>query len=130
MSEDATDVLPQSLYFGYEAVIGLEVHTHLRTHSKLFSPAPVAYGDEPNHNVHPIDLGMPGVLPVLNGAVIDLAIRLGISTHSTVNHRSVFSRKNYFYPDLPKGYQISQYDEPTVSDGWLDIEVPIADQSE
>jgi aspartyl-tRNA(Asn)/glutamyl-tRNA(Gln) amidotransferase subunit B len=92
----------------YEVVIGLEVHTHLRTRSKLFSPAPVRYGDEPNHDVHPIDLGLPGVLPVLNEAVIELAIRLGLAIDGTVNRRSVFSRKNYFYPDLPKGYQISQ----------------------
>ncbi len=112
------------LYYGYEAVIGLEVHTHLKTESKLFSPAPVAYGDEPNQNTHPIDLALPGVLPVLNEGVIDLAIRLGLATESSVNRRSVFSRKNYFYPDLPKGYQISQYDEPTVSDGWLEIEYP------
>ena len=108
----------------YEVVIGLEVHTHLATESKLFSPAPVRYGDAPNHNVHPIDLGMPGVLPVLNERVVALAIRLGIATHSTVNLRSVFARKNYFYPDLPKGYQISQFEEPVVSDGWIDIELP------
>lgn len=118
MSEDNANY-----YLGYEPVIGLEVHTHLRTESKLFSPAPVAYGDAPNHNTHPIDLALPGVLPVLNRGVIDLAIRLGLATHSTINSRSVFSRKNYFYPDLPKGYQISQYEEPTVSGGWLEIEV-------
>ncbi len=106
----------------YEVVIGLEVHTHLKTESKLFSPAPIRYGDKPNHNVHPIDLGMPGVLPVLNREVVDLAIRLGLATHAVVNKRSVFSRKNYFYPDLPKGYQISQYEEPVVSDGWIEIE--------
>ena len=117
--------MTENLYYGYEVVIGLEVHTHLKTDSKLFSPAPVRYGDEPNHDVHPIDLALPGVLPVLNADVVELAIRLGLATHSTVNHRSVFSRKNYFYPDLPKGYQISQYDEPTVSGGWLDIEVPV-----
>jgi aspartyl-tRNA(Asn)/glutamyl-tRNA(Gln) amidotransferase subunit B len=110
----------------YEVVIGLEVHTHLKTESKLFSPAPVRYGDAPNHDVHPIDLGMPGVLPVLNEKVIALAIRLGLATHSQVNTRSVFSRKNYFYPDLPKGYQISQYEEPVVSDGWIEIEVEVA----
>jgi len=109
----------------YEVLIGLEVHTYLITESKLFSPAPVRYGDEPNHNVHPIDLGLPGVLPVLNGAVVELAIRLGLAIHGTVNPRSVFARKNYFYPDLPKGYQISQYAEPTVSEGWLEIEVPV-----
>jgi len=111
------------LYERYESVIGLEVHTHLRTTSKLFSPAPVRYGDPPNHDVHPIDLGMPGVLPVLNERVVDLAIRLGLATNSTVNSHSVFARKNYFYPDLPKGYQISQYEEPVVSDGFIDIDV-------
>jgi aspartyl-tRNA(Asn)/glutamyl-tRNA(Gln) amidotransferase subunit B len=107
----------------YEVVIGLEVHTHLKTDSKLFSPAPVRYGDDPNHDVHPIDLAMPGVLPVLNERVVELAIRLGLATHSRINNRSVFSRKNYFYPDLPKGYQISQFDEPVVSEGWIEIEV-------
>jgi len=114
----------------YEAVIGLEVHTHLKTQSKLFSPAPVRYGDEPNHDVHPIDLGLPGVLPVLNEGVIDLAIRLGVAIHATVNERSVFARKNYFYPDLPKGYQISQYEHPVVSNGWIDIEVPAEVESQ
>jgi len=111
----------------YEVVIGLEVHTHLKTASKLFSPAPVRYGDEPNHCVHWIDLALPGVLPVLNERVVDLAIRLGLATHSRINPRSVFSRKNYFYPDLPKGYQISQYDEPVVSQGWIEIELPGGD---
>jgi aspartyl-tRNA(Asn)/glutamyl-tRNA(Gln) amidotransferase subunit B len=110
----------------YEPVIGLEVHTHLRTESKLFSPAPVRYGDPPNHDVHPIDLAMPGVLPVLNEEVIELAIRLGIATNSTVNTRSIFARKNYFYPDLPKGYQISQYEDPVVSNGWIDVDVPVS----
>jgi len=108
----------------YEPVIGLEVHTHLRTESKLFSPAPVAYGNAPNHDIHAIDLGLPGVLPVLNERVVELAIRLGLAIHATVNLRSVFARKNYFYPDLPKGYQISQYEDPVVSDGWIEIEVP------
>jgi len=109
----------------YEMVIGLEVHTHLKTESKLFSPAPVQYGLEPNHSVHPIDLALPGVLPVLNERVVELAIRLGLSIHATVNPLSIFARKNYFYPDLPKGYQISQFEEPVVSDGWLDIEVEV-----
>lgn len=107
----------------YEMVIGLEVHTHLKTASKLFSPAPVRYGEEPNHSVHPIDLALPGVLPVLNERVVELAIRLGLAIHATVNEESIFARKNYFYPDLPKGYQISQFEEPIVSEGWLDIEV-------
>ncbi|MCR9095979.1 MAG: Asp-tRNA(Asn)/Glu-tRNA(Gln) amidotransferase subunit GatB [bacterium] len=107
----------------YEMVIGLEVHTHLKTESKLFSPAPVRYGEAPNHSVHPIDLALPGVLPVLNERVVELAIRLGLAIHATVNEQSIFARKNYFYPDLPKGYQISQFEEPVVSVGWLDIEV-------
>ena len=107
----------------WEVVIGLEVHTHLRTASKLFSPAPVTYGAAPNHSVHPIDLALPGVLPVLNERVVELAIRLGLAIHATVNPHSVFARKNYFYPDLPKGYQISQFEEPLVSGGWIEIEV-------
>jgi aspartyl-tRNA(Asn)/glutamyl-tRNA(Gln) amidotransferase subunit B len=106
----------------YEMVIGLEVHTHLKTESKLFSPAPVRYGEAPNHSVHPVDLALPGVLPVLNERVVELAIRLGLSIHATVNPLSIFARKNYFYPDLPKGYQISQFEEPIVSDGWLEID--------
>ena len=109
----------------YELVIGLEVHTHLKTASKLFSPAPVRYGDAPNHAVHVIDLAMPGVLPVLNERAVELAIRLGLAIHATVNPVSVFARKNYFYPDLPKGYQISQYEDPIVSKGWLEIDVAL-----
>ncbi len=107
----------------YEMVIGLEVHTHLKTKSKLFSPAPVVYGAAPNHSIHPIDIALPGVLPVLNDHVVELAIRLGLAIHATVNVHSVFARKNYFYPDLSKGYQISQFEEPIVSGGWLDIDV-------
>jgi len=111
----------------WEMVIGLEVHAHLKTASKLFSPAPVLYGAEPNHAVHPIDLALPGVLPVLNERVVELAIRLGLAIHATVRPHSVFARKNYFYPDLPKGYQISQYEEPIVSEGWLEIDVEDSD---
>ncbi len=105
----------------YEAVIGLEVHAQLRTDSKLFSPAPVAYGEEPNHSVHPICLALPGVLPVLNERAVDLAIRAALATHCTVHTRSEFARKNYFYPDLPKGYQISQYEAPIATGGWIDV---------
>ncbi len=105
----------------YETVIGLEVHVHLRTDSKLFSPAPVVYGAPPNHAVHPIDLGLPGVLPSLNRRAVELAIRAALATHCEVQARSIFARKNYFYPDLPKGYQISQYEEPLATGGWLEI---------
>jgi aspartyl-tRNA(Asn)/glutamyl-tRNA(Gln) amidotransferase subunit B len=106
----------------YEVVIGLEVHVHLRTDSKLFSPAPVRYGDPPNHDTHPIDLGMPGVLPVLNRRVVELGVRAALATHCNVHPQSIFARKNYFYPDLPKGYQISQYEDPLATGGWLEID--------
>jgi len=105
----------------YELVIGLEVHAQLRTNSKLFSPAPVRYGAEPNHNVAPVCLALPGVLPVLNRRAVECAILAGLATHCTIHPRSVFARKNYFYPDLPKGYQISQFEDPIATDGWVDI---------
>ncbi len=105
----------------YETVIGLEVHVHLATESKLFSPAPVRYGDAPNHAVDPIDLGLPGVLPVMNERVVELGLRAALATHCTIHGTSVFARKNYFYPDLPKGYQISQFEEPLATAGWLEI---------
>ena len=108
---------------GWEAVIGLEVHAQLRTASKLFSPAPVDYGLPPNHAVHPICLALPGVLPVLNRRAVELAIRAGLATHGEIRRHSVFARKNYFYPDLPKGYQISQYEEPVIAGGWLHVAV-------
>jgi aspartyl-tRNA(Asn)/glutamyl-tRNA(Gln) amidotransferase subunit B len=106
----------------YEVVIGLEVHVQLRTESKLFSPAPVTYGEPPNHSVHPIDLGLPGVLPVVNRRAVELATRAALALGCKVHRRSVFARKNYFYPDLPKGYQISQYEEPLATEGRLDVE--------
>jgi aspartyl-tRNA(Asn)/glutamyl-tRNA(Gln) amidotransferase subunit B len=109
----------------YEVVVGLEVHVHLRTESKLFSPAPVRYGEPPNHAVHPVDLGLPGVLPVLNRRAVELGVRAALATHCTVHPHSVFARKNYFYPDLPKGYQISQYEEPLATGGWLEIDAPL-----
>jgi len=105
----------------FEVVIGLEVHTQLRTASKLFSPAPVSYGEPPNHSVHPICLALPGVLPVLNARAVELAIRMALVTHCRVHRRSVFARKNYFYPDLPKGYQISQYEDPIATGGWIEV---------
>ena len=106
----------------YELVVGLEVHVHLATRSKLFSPAPVTYGAPPNHAVHEIDLGLPGVLPVLNRRVIELGVRAALATNCQVHPHSIFARKNYFYPDLPKGYQISQFEEPLATEGWLEFE--------
>jgi len=104
----------------WETVIGLEVHTELATATKLFCGCPNHFGDEPNTNVCPVCLGLPGSLPVLNEQAVELAIRLGRALHSTVQ-RSVFARKNYFYPDMPKDYQISQYDLPINAGGWLDL---------
>ena len=107
----------------YEVVIGLETHVHLRTKSKLFSPAPVRYGEAPNHSVHPVRLALPGVLPVINRRAVELAIRVSLATHCTVHERSIFARKNYFYPDLPKGYQISQFEEPLATEGWIEFSI-------
>jgi aspartyl-tRNA(Asn)/glutamyl-tRNA(Gln) amidotransferase subunit B len=107
----------------WETVIGLEIHTQLATKSKIFSGASTTYGAEPNTQACAVDLGLPGVLPVLNAEVVRMAAMFGLATHSTVAPRSVFARKNYFYPDLPKGYQISQYELPIVHDGYLDIEL-------
>jgi aspartyl-tRNA(Asn)/glutamyl-tRNA(Gln) amidotransferase subunit B len=105
----------------YELVIGLEVHAQLKTRTKIFCSCPVAYGGEPNTNVCPVCLGLPGVLPVLNDEVVRLAIRTGLALGCSIAPRSRFARKHYFYPDLPKGYQITQYLEPLAFDGWLDI---------
>jgi len=107
----------------WETVIGLEIHTQLATRSKIFSGASTTYGAEPNTQACAVDLGLPGVLPVLNAEVVRMAAMFGLATHSTVASRSVFARKNYFYPDLPKGYQISQFELPIVHDGYLDIEL-------
>jgi aspartyl-tRNA(Asn)/glutamyl-tRNA(Gln) amidotransferase subunit B len=107
----------------WEAVIGLEVHCQLSTNSKIFSGAAIAYGAEPNTQACPIDLGMPGVLPVLNGDAVKKAVTFGLSVDAEIARRCVFARKHYFYPDLPKGYQISQYELPIVANGHLDIEM-------
>ena len=106
---------------GWEVVIGLEIHTQLATRSKIFSAASTAYGAEPNTQACLVDLGYPGVLPVLNEEVVHMAAMFGLSVNATVAPRSVFARKNYFYPDLPKGYQISQYELPIVEHGELFI---------
>ena len=107
----------------YEAVIGLEVHVHLATASKLFCSCPNSFGDEPNTNVCEVCSGMPGVLPVLNRKAVEYATRMALAVHATVNQRSQFARKNYFYPDMPKAYQISQFELPLCEHGWLDITV-------
>ncbi|HSD75526.1 MAG TPA: Asp-tRNA(Asn)/Glu-tRNA(Gln) amidotransferase subunit GatB [Steroidobacteraceae bacterium] len=105
----------------WETVIGLEIHAQLATRSKIFSGSPTAYGAPPNTQANLVDLGYPGVLPVLNGAALRMAIKFGLATRANIARRSIFARKNYFYPDLPKGYQISQYERPVVERGRLDI---------
>lgn len=108
-------------YSDYEGVMGLEVHAHLLTNSKLFCGCSTKFGAEPNSHTCPTCMGLPGALPVLNKRVVDFAIKLGLALHCDINGRSIFARKNYFYPDLPKGYQISQYEEPICENGYLDI---------
>ncbi len=105
----------------WETVIGLEIHAQLATTSKIFSGASTAYGADPNTQACAVDLGLPGVLPVLNGGVVKMAIKFGLAVNAEIGHESVFARKNYFYPDLPKGYQISQYELPIVGPGQISI---------
>ncbi len=105
----------------WETVVGLEIHAQLATRAKIFSGSPTAYGAPPNTQANLVDLGYPGVLPVLNGEAVRMAVKFGLATGATIAARSIFARKNYFYPDLPKGYQISQYERPVVEDGALDI---------
>jgi aspartyl-tRNA(Asn)/glutamyl-tRNA(Gln) amidotransferase subunit B len=107
----------------WETVIGLEIHTQLATKSKIFSGAATAYGAEPNTQACAVDLGLPGVLPVLNEQAVNMAVKFGLAIEAEIAPYSVFARKNYFYPDLPKGYQISQFELPIVGNGHLDIDV-------
>jgi aspartyl-tRNA(Asn)/glutamyl-tRNA(Gln) amidotransferase subunit B len=107
----------------YEPVIGLEVHAQMLTESKAFCGCSSRFGSKPNTNVCPVCLGMPGTLPVLNRALVEFIIRMGLAVNCTIAPRSVFARKNYFYPDLPKGYQISQYEEPICADGTVEIDL-------
>jgi aspartyl-tRNA(Asn)/glutamyl-tRNA(Gln) amidotransferase subunit B len=107
----------------YETVIGLEVHVQLLTNSKIFCGCATRFGDPPNTNVCPVCLGLPGTLPVLNKHAVELAMRASLALNCTVHEHSRFARKNYFYPDLPKGYQISQYELPLATNGWIEIDL-------
>ena len=101
----------------YDPVIGLEVHVELSTQTKLFCPAEVHFGGEPNSQLTPVSLGLPGSLPVVNRTAIDYAVKLGLALHCNIAEWSQFARKNYFYPDMPRDYQISQYDKPLNGEG-------------
>jgi aspartyl-tRNA(Asn)/glutamyl-tRNA(Gln) amidotransferase subunit B len=107
----------------FETIIGLEVHVELKTKSKIFSPSLNAFGDEPNENVNPVDLAYPGTLPVLNEEAVNYAMKAAMALNCDIATHTKFDRKNYFYPDNPKAYQISQFDQPIGENGWIDIEV-------
>src|SRR5258707_99410 len=125
MAESASEgaVLGLEVLAKYEPVIGLEVHVQLLTRTNIFCGCSTRFGDPPNTNVCPVCLGLPGTLPVLNKRAVEMAMRASLALHCTVHDHSRFARKNYFYPDLPKGYQISQYELPLATGGWLEVEV-------
>src|ERR1700687_782846 len=106
----------------FEPVIGLEVHVHLLTATKIFCSCSTRFGNPPNSNVCPVCLGLPGALPVLNRKAVEFATLAAMALNCEIRETSIFARKNYFYPDLPKGYQISQYDKPLAEHGFIDIE--------
>src|SRR5271166_4337236 len=123
MTKFATEsAITPELLAKYEPVIGLEVHAQLLTKTKIFCGCSTRFGDAPNSNVCPVCLGLPGTLPVLNKRAVEMGIRAALALNCTVHEHSRFARKNYFYPDLPKGYQISQYELPLATGGWIEIE--------
>ena len=124
------DVRPELFVDGYEVVIGIEIHCQLNTESKIFSSAPTDFGHEPNTQASIVDLGLPGVLPVLNAGVVDRALKFGIGVNAELGLFNTFDRKNYFYPDLPKGYQITQMANPIVGEGYIDVVVNEGEKNE
>ena len=124
MTTTTTDLVPfEEATARYDTVLGIEVHVELGTRSKMFCPAPAVFGEEANTSVSPVSLGLPGALPVVNRSAVEFAIRIGLALNCQIAETCRFARKNYFYPDVPKNYQISQFDEPIAFDGWLDVEL-------
>src|SRR5512134_1891160 len=127
MQDNAKPARPTNLVAGssgdWEVVVGLEVHAQVNSRSKLFSGASTAFGGSPNSHVSLVDAAMPGMLPVINAECVAQAVRTGLGINAKINLKSVFDRKNYFYPDLPQGYQISQYKQPIVGEGEVEIDV-------
>ncbi|HLI02857.1 MAG TPA: Asp-tRNA(Asn)/Glu-tRNA(Gln) amidotransferase subunit GatB [Terracidiphilus sp.] len=117
----ATAAISEDILAKYEPVIGLEVHVQLLTETKIFCGCPNRFGSEPNTNICPVCIGLPGALPVLNEKAVEFAVLASLALNCQVHEQSVFARKNYFYPDLPKGYQISQFDKPIAEHGWIDV---------
>src|SRR5688500_19090023 len=117
--------MPTLDYDKYEAVIGLEVHAQLLTESKLFSGDSASFGGEPNTHISPITLAHPGTLPRLNKKAVEFAVRMGLACHCQITEHNYFARKNYFYPDLPKGYQLSQHTTPICKGGYVTISVEV-----
>lgn len=110
---------------GYESIIGIETHVQLSTLTKAFCSCPYLYGSQPNTTICPICMGLPGTLPVLNSKVVEFAVKLGLALNCELSMNSKFDRKQYFYPDLPKGYQISQFDVPIATKGFIDLDLPV-----
>lgn len=125
VSPHARNRAPDSLLKDFEAIIGIETHVQLSTSTKAFCSCAYNYGSPPNTNVCPVCMGLPGALPVLNSKVIECAVKLGLALNCKLSFRSKFDRKQYFYPDLPKGYQISQFDIPIAQGGHVDLDLPL-----
>lgn len=129
LKEELIQVAPKRAFelnaHGFEAIIGIETHVQLSTLAKAFCSCPYAYGSRPNTTICPVCMGHPGTLPVLNSKIVEFAVKLGLALNCELSMTSKFDRKHYFYPDLPKGYQISQFDIPIATKGFVDLDLPV-----